>query len=192
MASLSSDEAAIYTLVGKSFLAIFMPPYKTAVSTVLIKVGAHLFRAQGSQEVDKGFAVLYPAKGSASGTVIPKCAKGDKATVKKVTAHKKTTKAPRRLTPRTILSLMINAGQDLPDSAMRSILKETKGLGTPATRSEILKRLEERGYVEVKSNAYYALDKGISLIDAINVLFRTSHRPMGGKTPCHGERCLQR
>lgn len=168
MASLSSDEAAIYTLVGKSFLAIFMPPYKTAVSTVLIKVGAHLFRAQGSQEVDKGFAVLYPAKGSASGTVIPKCTKGDKATVKKVTAHKKTTKAPRRLTPRTILSLMINAGQDLPDSAMRSILKETKGLGTPATRSEILKRLEERGYVEVKSNAYYALDKGISLIDAIN------------------------
>ena len=63
---------------------------------------------------------------------------------------------------------MINAGQDLPDSAMRSVLKETKGLGTPATRSEILKRLEERGYVEVKGNAYYALDKGISLIDAIS------------------------
>jgi DNA topoisomerase-3 len=168
MASLSSDEAAIYTLVGKSFLAIFMPPYKTANSTVLIKVGTRLFRAQGSKEVDKGFAVLYPAKGGTGANILPKCSKGDKATVKKVAAQKKTTKAPRRLTPRTILSLMINAGQDLPDSAMRSVLKETKGLGTPATRSEILKRLEERGYVEVKGNAYYALDKGISLIDAIS------------------------
>lgn len=164
--AMSKDELAIYTLVGKSFLAIFMPPYKYAASTVLVKSAGKVFRAQGKKELDKGFSVLYPA--AAKEVILPPCAKGDVAQVVNVKTAKKTTKPPPRLTPRSILSLMINAGQDLPDSAMRSVLKETKGLGTPATRSEILKRLEDRGYVEVKSNAYYALDKGISLIDAIS------------------------
>jgi len=165
MNSLSKDEAAIYTLVGKSFLAIFMPPYKSASSTILVKAGGRVFRAQGTKEVSKGFSVLYPAV--SKNVILPSCAKGDVANVVKIAAKKKTTKPPPRLTPRSVLSLMLNAGQDLSDSAMRSVLKETKGIGTPATRSEILKKLEEREYVEVKGNAYYALPKGITLIDAI-------------------------
>lgn len=165
MGSMSKDEAAIYTLVGKSFLAIFMSPYKVSISTILARIGNYVFRAQGTREVDKGFSILYPAK--ASNVILPACTKGDAVSVKRVASVKKTTKPPPRLTPRSILSLMINAGQDLPDSAMRSVLKETKGLGTPATRSDILKRLEERGYVEVQNNAYYAQAKGIELIDAI-------------------------
>lgn len=165
-ASLSKDELAIYTLVGKSFLAIFMRPYQSATSTILVSVNGHIFRAQGKREIDKGYSVLYPVK--TKDVILPACQKGDEVKVGSVSTSKSTTKPPPRLTPRTILSLMINAGQDLPDSAMRSILKETKGLGTPATRSDILKKMEERGYVEIKDNAYYALPKGMTLIDAVH------------------------
>ena len=62
---------------------------------------------------------------------------------------------------------MKNAGQDLPDSAMRSTLREAEGLGTPATRADILVKLESREYVKLEKNAYYALDKGIHLIEEV-------------------------
>lgn len=164
--TLSKDEQALYTLVGKAFLSIFMPPYQAALSTILVTVGTHVFRAQGRCEIDKGYSVLWPAKKTKDVT-LPACKKGDKAAVVKISAVQGTTKPPQRYTPDTILSAMQNAGQDLPDSAMRSILRESAGLGTSATRADILKKLEERNLVEVKSNFYYALGKGIAIIDSV-------------------------
>jgi len=165
-ASLSKDEQAVYTLVGKAFLAIFLPPYKAASSTILINVGELLFKAKGSMEIDAGYTVLYPKK-TKKADVLPACKKGDKADLVKIAVIKGTTKPPDRYNPDTILSAMKNAGQELPDSAMRSVLREAKGLGTPATRADILVKLEAREYVKVEKNLYYALGRGIHLIKEV-------------------------
>lgn len=164
--SLSNDEQAIYTLVGKAFLAIFMPPYQAATSSILVDIGGHLFRAKGSTEIDPGYIVLYPKKAKKAGS-LPVCKEGDKADLVRLNVTKGTTKPPDRYNPDTILSAMKNAGQDLPDSAMRSTLRETEGLGTPATRADILVKLETREYVRIEKNAYYALDKGLRLIGEV-------------------------
>lgn len=165
-ASLSNDEKALYTLVGKSFLAIFMPPHQTSASSILITVGGHVFRARGTVEIDPGYSVLYPTKAKKTDP-LPVCKKGDRADLVKTKIAKGTTKPPERYTPEKILSAMLNAGQALSDDAMRSVLRETEGLGTPATRAEILKKLEAREYIKFEKNVYYALDKGIHLIDAV-------------------------
>lgn len=165
-ATLSKDEQAIYTLVGKAFLAIFLPPYQIAVSTILVDVGGHLFKARGSTEIDPGYTVLYPQKTKKS-EMLPACKKRDKADLSKISISKGTTKPPDRYRPDTLLSAMKNAGQDLPDSMMRSTLREAKGLGTPATRADILAKLETREYVKLEKNAFYALDKGIRLIEEV-------------------------
>lgn len=165
-ASLSKDEQAVYSLVGKAFLAIFLPPYQSTVSTILVNVGGHLFKAKGNVEIDPGYTVLYPKKAKKEAK-LPVCQKGDKADLVKSSVTKGTTKPPDRYTPDTILSAMKNAGQDLPDSAMRSTLREAEGLGTPATRADILVKLESREYVKLEKNAYYALDKGIHLIEEV-------------------------
>lgn len=164
--NLSKEEQQIYTLVGKSFLAIFMPPYTAKIITVLVNIGGYMFRAQGKIEMDVGYGALYTNKKSPP-VLVPDCKRGDSAVLSKGSVTKGTTKPPVRYSPKTILAAMQNAGQDLPDSAMRSILKESAGLGTPATRADILEKLEKRGYVEVKSNAYYALEKGIEIIREI-------------------------
>ena len=165
-ASLSKDEQAVYSLVGKAFLAIFLPPYQSAVSTILVNVGGHFFKAKGNVEIDPGYTILYPKKAKKEAK-LPVCQKGDKADLVKSSVTKGTTKPPDRYTPDTILSAMKNAGQDLPDSAMRSTLREAEGLGTPATRADILVKLESREYVKLEKNAYYALDKGIHLIEEV-------------------------
>lgn len=164
--SLSKDEQAVYSLVGKAFLAIFLPPYQSAVSTILVNVGGHFFKAKGNVEIDPGYTVLYPKKAKKEAK-LPVCQKGDKADLVKSSVTKGTTKPPDRYSPDTILSAMKNAGQDLPDSAMRSTLREAEGLGTPATRADILVKLESREYVKLEKNAYYALDKGIHLIEEV-------------------------
>ena len=165
-ASLTKDQQKLYELVCKSFLAIFMPPYKTANTIILAAFkGNYLFRASGKVELDKGYSVLYSCQGK--DVPLPKCKKGDPVIVNTVKAVGSQTKPPQRYSPRTILAAMQNAGQDLPDSAMRSILKESAGLGTSATRAAILKKLEDRELVKVEKNAYYALDKGMDIIDAV-------------------------
>lgn len=164
--ALSKEEQDVYTLVGKAFLAIFLPPCQSAVSTILVDVGGHIFKANGSVETDPGYTVLYPKKAKKGGK-LPACKKGDKADLIKTSVTKGTTKPPDRYNPETILSAMKNAGQDLPDSAMRSTLREAEGLGTPATRADILAKLETREYVKIEKNAYYALDKGMHLIEDV-------------------------
>lgn len=165
-ASLSKDEQDLYALVGKSFLAIFMPPHKAGVSSIIIDVGGHMFRVRGNVEIDPGYTILYPKK-KTKAAPLPACKKGDRADLVKTKITKGTTKAPDRYTPDTILSAMLHAGQALSDNEMRSILRESEGLGTPATRASILAKLETRGYVRLEKNYYYALDKGMHLIEVV-------------------------
>lgn len=162
---LTKDEQAIYTLVAKAFLAIFMPPYKAAISSVLVGFDKHMFLAKGKREIDKGYGVLYAAQGK--DIILPACKQGDPVTVDSIAVSKGKTQPPKRYTPRTILDAMKNAGNNMSDAEARKVLIEAEGLGTPASRADILAKLEERGLVEVKSNAYYALDKGINIIDKV-------------------------
>lgn len=118
---------------GRRFLAIFLPPYQAAVSAILVNVGGYIFKAKGNTELDPGYTVLYPKK-TKKADGLPVCQKGDRANLVKTNVTKGTTKPPDRYNPDTILSAMKNAGQDLPDRAMRSALREAEGLGTPATR----------------------------------------------------------
>jgi len=164
---MTKDEQAIYSLVARSFLAIFLPPYKFSTITLLIDVGGHIFKATSKVDIDKGYTILFPSKNKKPDPVLPNCKTGDKADVDKIAVAKGTTKPPKRYTPRTILAAMQNAGQELSDSAMRSVLRESAGLGTSATRADILKKIEDRNYVQVKDNQYYALPNGIKLIENI-------------------------
>lgn len=160
---LTADEQKLYALVCRSFLAIFLPPYKVATTSVVINVAGHIFGAKGKRELDKGYMSLYPAT-KTKDVILPACKKGDQVTAKGVKVSEGTTKPPQRYTPASIIAAMQNAGNALSDAAMRSVLRESAGLGTSASRTEILKRLEDRTLVEVKENAYYATSKGIQNI----------------------------
>lgn len=163
---LSSDEKKIYLLIGKAFLAIFMPPYQVARSTVLVQVGTHIFRCQGSKELDKGYSVLYSTSLASKGEA-PACKKGDKAEFRTGKVSKGTTTPPARYTPGTLLAAMQNAGQNLSSKEMRSAMRDAGGLGTSATRADILKKLLSRDLIRLERNTYYASDKAIRMMDVL-------------------------
>ena len=162
---LSDDQRKLYLLVAKRFLSIFLPPYTTAATTVLVNSSGVIIKANGRVVIDKGFSMLYQDK--SKDVVLPPLVKGDTVNVGKPAIKTGETKPPDRYTDETLLDAMAHAGKFVSAAEQRAILKETAGLGTGATRSSILKKLEDTGLVTIEKSHFIPTDFGMSLIDII-------------------------
>ncbi len=162
---LSSQEQAIYKLVARQFVAIFMPPYRAQMTSVLVLNGKALFRADGTVEVDPGYTVLAAAKKKKGVTALPVLAENDVVALSGSKVTESTTKPPVRYTPKTILAAMRNAGKFVDDAKQRSVLREAAGLGTAATRAPTLKKMVDRGDIRLENNQYVPSDYSIAFVE---------------------------
>ena len=101
----------------------------------------------------------------------------------------KKTRPPKRFTEATLLTAMETAGKTLDDKELSEAMKES-GLGTPATRAEIIETLLSREYVVRQGKTLEATDKGIRLIEVVHpAREEPGHdRPVGGPAPAHPAR----
>jgi DNA topoisomerase-3 len=97
----------------------------------------------------------------------PGLAPGEKRRVADTRQEAKRTRPPKRFTDATLLTAMETAGRTLDDRELSEAMKES-GLGTPATRAEIIETLLRRGYVERLGKALQATEKGIRLIEVVH------------------------
>ncbi len=162
---LNDDQRKIYLLVAKRFLSIFLPPYTTAATTALIESNGVTLKANGRVVLDKGFSMLYQDK--SKDVPLPALAKGDSVNIAKPSIKTGETKPPDRYTDQTLLDAMANAGKFVTAAEQRAILKETAGLGTGATRSSILEKLEKTGMVTIEKSHFIPTDFGMTLIATI-------------------------
>lgn len=167
LSKLSKDELAVYLLIAKRFLSIFLPPRVTERTVLLIQSNGVTYRSSGVVEIDPGYTVLYPpAKKPAD--ALPKVAKGDKVALGTPTIKANKTQPPKRYTTDTLLAAMNNVGSTMSQADLRKILKETKGIGTDATRADILEKLEKVGLVVVDGKGYFVPTPfGMNLIAAV-------------------------
>ena len=80
-------------------------------------------------------------------------------------SEEKQTKPPKRYTDGSLLTAMEFAGKLIDEKELGDVIKES-GIGTPATRANIVETLISRKYVTRRGKSFYALDKGIQLINA--------------------------
>ena len=97
----------------------------------------------------------------------PGLAAGLAVAVREARAVAKQTRPPQRFTDASLLTAMETAGRTLDDRELSEAMKEN-GLGTPATRAEIIETLLRRGYVERQGKALVATEKGIHLISVVH------------------------
>jgi DNA topoisomerase III len=97
----------------------------------------------------------------------PGLARGDALAVLAAEAVAKQTRPPRRFTEATLLTAMETAGKALDDKELSEAMRE-RGLGTPATRAEIIETLLRREYAERQGKSLHATDKGIRLIERVH------------------------
>ncbi|OBX04302.1 DNA topoisomerase, partial [Gallibacterium genomosp. 3] len=77
------------------------------------------------------------------------------------------TTAPKRYTEGTLIAAMKNAARFVQDERLKQRLRETEGLGTEATRADVIENLLKRGYLKKEKNNIVSTEAGSALIDIL-------------------------
>ena len=165
--SLSPDEAKVYDLVARRFLAVFFPAARFENTTVVTEVAKETFLSRGRIVLEAGWRALYPdgagGKKEREPPVLPPVEAGQEWPVVKTGVKEGETKPPPRYSESALLGAMETAGKLVEDEELRQQMKDS-GLGTPATRAATIERLIKVGYVEREKKSLVPTQKGRSLI----------------------------
>ncbi len=173
ISSFSIDEKRIYDLIVRRFLAVLLPPFKYIQTTIMTDIRGEKFFSRGKVVVDYGWQKIeklsleedIPENHLPEQTLKPQN-KGKKIFTKKIRLEKSQTKPPKRYTEASLLTAMESPGKFIEDENLRESIKEG-GLGTPATRAEIIDRLFSAYYAERRGKSIVPTSKGIQLISLV-------------------------
>ena len=164
-AALSKQEQDIFLLVAKRFLAHFMPLFSEEKYTLMLDNNGNPFKANGRKTIENGFNDLYGK--TSKDTIIPEYQTGDTVKIDTNVTYEKTSTPPARYTMGTIINAMKNIASQITDPELKKRMKESEGIGTEATRANILKDLKDSGYISVSKNAIYITDAGKRYVENI-------------------------
>lgn len=162
--ALSSDERRLYDLIVRRFISLFYPPARFDQVAVTIEVAGEILHAKGTTMKDSGWRAVYDGQsmededegdgddfgehtGGGKGMMLPELKEGEAVTVRKCLIQGGRTLPPKRYTEAALLTQM-----------------EKHGLGTPATRADIIEKLVSSDTIERQGNALHPTGKGKQLI----------------------------
>jgi len=165
--NLKEQEQKVYDLIVKRFLAVFYPSAEFEVTTRITRVQNEPFKTEGKVMTKPGWYEIY-GRDQQGETLTP--VKSDE-TVKttEVEVEGKETKPPARYSEATLLSAMEHAGRLVDDEELREAMSE-KGLGTPATRANIIEELIRHKYLVRENRELIPTAQAFQLITLLNGL----------------------
>ncbi|ENH97689.1 DNA topoisomerase III [Gracilibacillus halophilus YIM-C55.5] len=168
---LSHQEQKIYDLVVKRFLAVLLPPYEYEQIDVTAEIGGETFTARGNNELKQGFKAVFATNDEQEETEQPMTTveKDMRWKQPKIALEEGETQPPERFTEGTLLQAMENPSKFMDHSKQQATqtLKATGGLGTVATRADIIEKLFNTFYIEKKGKYLYLTSKGKQLLDLV-------------------------
>lgn len=172
---LSSDEYKIYDLIVRRFLAVLSKAFEYEQTTVNADIKGELFVVKGKIVKQNGWKEVY--KGTADietdededeqAQSLPDLHKEDIIPIIDLKTKTGKTKPPARYTEATLLSAMEHPGKNIDDAKLKEAVNQTGGLGTPATRAEIIEKLFSSFYMERQGKEIVPTSKGIQLIELV-------------------------
>jgi DNA topoisomerase-3 len=168
---LDEKEWKLYDLVSRRFIAVFYPNAQFEVTTRITTVRDEKFRTDGKIITDPGWMIVYGkgATGEDDEKTLVAVNAGEPALTERVEVKDLVTRPPARYSEATLLSAMEGAGKLVDDEELREAMSE-RGLGTPATRAQIIEGLLDEGYITRDGRDLVTTQKGISLITLLKNL----------------------
>lgn len=198
LGALDADARRLYLLVARTYVAMLMPDYEYLAARVSFDANGVPFWVTGQIPQKLGWKAAFTRDeggdwneggenqgddgpgdtGRGTGrnggkdegeAALPDVADGDPASALGIEIEAKQTKPPPHYTEATLLADMENIGKFVESPKLKKILKENAGIGTPATRDAIIKKLRDpkNGYVRVAGKKLIATDKGTTFIEAL-------------------------
>ena len=169
-AHLDEFERKIFDMVARRTIAVFYPAAQFELTTRITRVEGEPFKTDGKIIVDPGWLAVYGKEvGRGDEQAVVPVSANESARLLGVEIKENETKPPARFTEATLLSAMEGAGKLVEDEELREAMRE-RGLGTPATRSQIIEGLIHDGYIERKGKELVVTAKGLSLITLLRNL----------------------
>ncbi|PIL11727.1 hypothetical protein P775_28735, partial [Puniceibacterium antarcticum] len=169
---LSSDEKKLFDVIARAYLASVMPDFRYCQTTATLDVGGFPFKATGRQHIDLGWRAAFPEwqpadEKSDDAQVLPQMRNGETARLRNPAIEDKETRPPPRYDEGTLIDAMQQAWRFVDDGVLRERLKEAKGIGTPATRAEIIDGLKRQGFLIVQGKNIVPTETGLNLFGVL-------------------------
>ena len=174
LGKLKPDEYKVYDLIVRRFIAILSPAFEYEQTTVKADLNGEIFATKGKMIKAKGWRDIYDDsnnsdqnEGDEGEQTLPALSKGERIKILTIKSATGITKPPARYTEATLLSAMEHPGKTIENRELRETIENTSGLGTPATRAEIIEKLFSSFYLERNGKEIFPTSKGIQLIGLV-------------------------
>jgi len=173
---LSGDERRLFMVIARTYLAALMPDFRYRQTTALLDVHGHAFRAVGRQPIEIGWRAAFGEEDDNDGhdrgdnedhQTLPPLRDGEKVGLSGPRVETKETKPPPRYNEGTLIEAMANAWRFVENPEHRERLKEAKGIGTPATRAEIIQGLKRQDLLAASGKHIVPTERGLALYDVL-------------------------
>lgn len=168
--SLSIEENNVLNLIITRFFAALSQKMSYEQTDIIIDIDGEHFKSTGKKLIDLGWREVELGllnKTAIGSTNIINVSKGDTVTPKQINVLDEKTTPPKPYTEATLLTAMENIDKQLSNTALKSVIKEAKGIGTPATRSAIIENIIKTGYVIRNKKYLLPTQKGKDLIKIV-------------------------
>lgn len=168
--NLNEVEQKLYDFVVRRFLSVFFPAAEYMVTTRITRVEGHPFKTEGKVLVNPGWLAVHGKEGQegTEGNLVA-VDKDEKVKTEEVTVKANETKPPPRYSEATLLSAMEGAGKMVDDEELKAAMAG-RGLGTPATRAQIIENLIGEQYMLREGRELTPTAKAFSLMTLLNGL----------------------
>ena len=182
MDKMSNDERKIYDLVVRRFIAVLYPAFEYEQTTMKATCAGETFTAKGKIIISSGWKSVYDttsidsewddndsSENNIGSQSLPDLKTGETFKIDRTNITSGKTKAPSRFTEATLLSAMENPVKymESKDAKERKAIGETGGLGTVATRADIIEKLFNSFLIEKKDNEILITSKGKQLLELV-------------------------
>jgi DNA topoisomerase-3 len=167
---LSEPEFKLYDMVVKRFLAVFYPAAEYLITTRITRVESEPFKTEGKVLVQPGWLAVYGREGQQGeeGNLVA-VDPNERVNAEEVVLSAHQTKPPARYSEASLLTAMEGAGKAMDDEELRAAMAG-RGLGTPATRAQIIENLIAEQYLLREGRELVPTAKAFSLMTLLNGL----------------------
>jgi len=169
--SLNDRERKIYDMVITRFLCVFYPPFEYEQLAMKVTINGQEFTAKGRATISQGYQAVYTDhdEDEEETQSLPSLKRGDKLSIRGIKQTQGKTTPPPPFNEATLLSAMESPAKymETKNRAMADTLAKAGGLGTVATRADIIEKLYDNFMIEKKGKDIFSTSKGRQLLELV-------------------------
>lgn len=165
--TLSGAERSLYELSATAYCLQFFPSMRYEAQKISLTLGDTGWEATGRRVLDAGWTRFTgnDTDEQDEEQALPLVEQGDAVQCRDVQTVRKKTSPPSKFSEGSLIEAMANVHLFVGDAQAKATLKESKGIGTEATRANIIETLKERGYLTAEKKSLVSTALGREVID---------------------------